>query len=156
MSDRPSFVYVTYIASTPEKVWTALTDGKFTREYWGGRIVECDWKPGSTMSMRKADGSDDGAKGQVLEVDPPKRLVMSWTFAMPGQPRSPATKVTYQITPAGPENVRLTLTHEEYEPGSFVPDMVREGWSAILSSLKSFLETGRALDVTKRWAAEGK
>ncbi len=155
MSDRPSFVYVVYIASTPDKVWRALTDGEFTREYWGGRSIESAWTPGAPYTLRKLDGNDYMAKGKVLEIDPPKRLVLSWTFDAGGQP-SPSSRVTFTVSPAGPSNVRLMIVHEEDEPGSRVPDEVREGWSAILSSLKSLLETGRALEVTKQWAQKGR
>jgi len=153
MSDRPSFVYVTYINTSAEKLWTALTDGKFTREYWGGRAIASDWKVGSEVRLTKQNGSDDGARINVLEIDPPAKLVLSWRSGF--QPTGPATRVTFTIQPAGPKNVKLTVVHEEYEPGSMVHDMLREGWSAILSSLKTFLETGEALDVTRRWAETG-
>ena len=156
MSDRPSFVYVSYIATTADRLWTALTDGKFTREYWGGRAIESEWKAGSTFVLRKLDGTADGASGKVLEVDRPTRLVLTWSLAQQKQTPSPASRVTFTIAAAGPENVRLEVVHEEYEAGSQVPDQVREGWSAILSSLKSYLETGRALEATRRWAASGR
>lgn len=146
-----SFVYVTYIATTPDKLWRALTDGKFTREYWGGRSIESSWEKGAPFVMRKLDGTDEGTKGTVLEIDPPKRLVLSWLFGGGG----PATTVTFTITQASPQNVRLMIVHEPAAGGT-IPEMAREGWAAILSSLKSFLETGQALEATKRWAASGK
>lgn len=152
MDSRP-FVYVIYIATTPEQLWRALTDGKFTREYWGGRSIECAWEKGAPFVMRKADGSDEGTKGEVLEIDPPKKLVLSWRFG--GGLGGPATTVTFTIAPASPQNVRLMIVHEPGEGGA-IPEMAREGWSAILSSLKSFLETGQALEATRRWAASGR
>ncbi|UQA59787.1 SRPBCC family protein [Polyangium aurulentum] len=154
--NRPSFVYVTYIATTPEKLWTALTDGKFTQEYWGGRRVESDWKPGSPVFFRTTNGAPDVVRAKVIEVDPPSRLVMSWTREIaPQTPLPPATRVIFTIDPAGPVNVKLTVVHEEFEPGSEVEDGLRNGWPAILSSLKSLLETGEALDISKRWAKAG-
>lgn len=158
MSDpKPSFVYVTYIASTADRVWTALTDGKFTREYWGGRVVESDWQVGSPVRFRKGDAEHDVVRGTVLECERPSRLVMSWAYQPTlDEPFTPASRVTFTIKQVTPVNVRLSIVHEEYEPGSDVDDRLREGWSAILSSLKSYLETGEALDATKRWAAEGR
>ncbi len=156
MSDRPSFVYVTYIATTPDRLWRALTDGTMTREYWGGRTVESDWTVGSTFLFRKQDGTADGARGTVLEASPPSRLVLSWSFALPGQGLAPASRVTFTIDDSGPEEVKLTVVHEEHEEGSRVDDRLREGWPAILSSLKTLLETGKALEVTRRWAAAGR
>jgi uncharacterized protein YndB with AHSA1/START domain len=156
MSDRPSFVYVTYIATTPEKLWRALTDGTVTREYWGGRTIESDWKVGSPFLLRKQDGSGDGAHGVVLEAEPPHKLVLSWGFARPGEAAPPASRVTFTIEKTGPADVKLRVVHEAHEPGSRVDEQVREGWSAILSSLKTLLETGQALEVTRRWAASGR
>jgi len=154
MGDRPSFVYVVYIASTQEKVWQALTDGKISREYWGGRQVESDWQVGSPVHFRLENGELDAARLRVVEVNKPLKLVMNWTRELPGKPPPPATRVTYTLDTAGPKNVKLTVVHEEFEPGSVVDDGLRNGWPAILSSLKSYLETGEALDVTKRWSAQ--
>ncbi len=155
-TNRPSFVYVTYIATTADQLWDALTDGKFTREYWGGRTVESDWRVGSPVRFRKAAGGADQVRATVTEVDRPRKLVLRWTSdAGEGKPEPPATRVTFTIEPAGPVNVKLTVIHDEDEPGSVVEEGVRNGWPAILSSLKTFLETGDALDVTRRWAAAG-
>jgi hypothetical protein len=103
------------------------------------------------------DGEPGIVRAKVLEVRPPLYLAMSWTYRSdPGTAAPPASRVTYTIERAGPENVKLTVVHEEFEPGSEIDDGLRNGWPAILSSLKSFLETGEALDVTKRWAKKGK
>lgn len=154
---KPSFVYVTYIKTTPEKLWEALTDSRLSQEYWGGRQVESDWQPGSPIQFRKASGEYDVVRAKVIEVSPPRYLAMSWTYELsPGAEPQPASRVTYTIQAAGTEDVKLTLVHEEFEPGSVVDDGLRQGWPAILSSLKSYLERGEALEMTKRWAAEGK
>jgi uncharacterized protein YndB with AHSA1/START domain len=151
---KPSFVYVTYIASTPEKVWAALTDARFTVEYWAGRKVESDWKVGSPVYFRTGNPQHDSAHGYVLEIEPGSRLVTSWVAKSSDgkETGGPKTKVTYLVERAGSENVKLTVIHEEHEPGSEVKDDVRQGWPAVLSSLKSYLETGSALAITKSWA----
>jgi uncharacterized protein YndB with AHSA1/START domain len=157
--ERPDFAYVIYIAATPEKLWDALTDGHLSRAYWGGRAVASGWQVGSPVLYRIShrDGAPDPIRGTVLAIDPPWRLVMSWRFELgDGQPLTPATRVAFTIERAGPENVKLTVLHEPMELGSTVDEDVRAGWPAILSSLKSYLETGTALDVTRRWAKEGR
>jgi uncharacterized protein YndB with AHSA1/START domain len=154
---RPTFVYVTYIATSPEQIWAALTDGTVSKEYWAGRQVESDWKPGSPVLFRKIDGEYDVVRAKVMETRPPEFLAMSWTYrSAPATLPPPASRVTYTIECAGAENVKLTVVHEELEPGSDVDDGLRNGWPAILSSLKSYLETGAALELTRRWGREGK
>jgi uncharacterized protein YndB with AHSA1/START domain len=151
-----SFLYVTYIASTPERVWAALTDGKLSREYWGGRQVESDWKPGSPVRFRKLSGEHDMVRATVAEAAPPDRLIMLWTYELtPGAEMPPPQRLTYTIEAAAPENAKLTVLHEGVE-GNPIDDALRNGWPAILSSLKSYLETGTALAVTRQWAREGK
>ncbi len=144
-------MYTIYIATTPEKLWAALTNGNFTREYWAGHEVESAWQPGAPMRM--VNGGREMVRGQVLESQPPSLLSMTW-ISMKVEPPAPATKVTYTIEAVGAENVKLTVVHEEHEPGSDVKDDVRQGWPAVLSSLKSFLETGSALEMTKNWGAK--
>ncbi len=153
MSDtsKPSFVHVSYIAATAEKVFAALTDGKFTQEYWGGEIVESDWKKGSPVTFKKRKTGRTSVKGVVLECDPPTLLSYTWVHVAPDAPPAPATKVTFQLKQVTPGNVRLQITHEAHEPGSQLHDMVREGWPAVLSSLKSLLETGQPLETTCQW-----
>jgi uncharacterized protein YndB with AHSA1/START domain len=150
---KPAFVHVSYIASTMEKVFAALTDGKFTEEYWGGKIVESDWKKGSEVRFHDRGTGQSAVYGVVLECDPPSLLSYTWTQTKPGA-TGPATKVTFQLKQASPNNVRLQVTHEEHEAGGQVPEMVREGWAAVMSSLKSYLETGQALEATKLWAKQ--
>ena len=152
--DKPKFVYVTYIATTPEKLWTALTGGEFTRQYWGGRRIESDWKPGSPVKLPREDGTNDW-RGEVLQADPPKLL--SYTFEpLPNKnrrnlegrhvdvPPERPSRVTFEIVPIMGQ-VKLTLIHDDFEPDSKILPEISQGWPAILSSLKSLLEGDKAL-----------
>lgn len=150
---RPDFVYVIYIEAPAEKVYAALTQGDLSQKYWGGRQVESDWTPGSPVHFRKADGEYDVVRARVLEARPPHGLTMAWTYAMDPQP--PASKVTYQIQKAGPSTVKLTVMHEVWEVGSEVDDGLKQGWPAILSALKTFLESGERMSVTRQWEEQG-
>jgi uncharacterized protein YndB with AHSA1/START domain/DNA-binding transcriptional ArsR family regulator len=142
MADRPSFVYVTYIEAAPERVWEALTDPIVTAEYWGHSNVS-DWYVGSTWEHRRTDGSGIAdVVGTVLASDPPRRLAM--TFDPPGKegPEGPST-VTFDIEPYE-QIVRLTVTHDNL-PDEAARAESANGWAAVLSNLKSRVETGRAL-----------
>jgi uncharacterized protein YndB with AHSA1/START domain/DNA-binding transcriptional ArsR family regulator len=142
MSDRPSFVYVTYIHGTPEQVWHALTDADLTAEYWGHSNVS-DWEVGSSWEHQRTDGSGIAdVVGTVLEALPPSRLVM--TFGGPGaEPANGPSKVTFTIEPHD-EIVRLTMIHENLADQAEY-DAASAGWPAVLANLKSLIETGRAL-----------
>lgn len=142
MNDKPSYVYVTYIKSTAEKVWHALTDADLTAQYWGHSNVS-DWKAGSRWEHRRTDGSGIAdVVGTVIESVPPIRLVALW--AEPGQERPDQTsRVTFDIEPYR-EIVRLTVTHENLADEAD-RDSVATGWPAVLSNLKSLLETGDVL-----------
>lgn len=142
--DKPSSVYVIYIATTPERLWTALTDGEFTRQYWGGRRIQSDWNVGSPVHYVREDGRVDW-QGEVLQADPPRLL--SYTFHMQisdAHKRERPSRVTFELEPTG-SVVKLTLTHDELDPDSVTFETTRYGWAAIMSSLKSLLETGRPL-----------
>jgi uncharacterized protein YndB with AHSA1/START domain len=139
------FVYATYIAASPEKVWNALVDGEMTRQYWGHFNVS-DWKVGSTWKHQRSDGTNKiDLAGKVLESVPPRRLVITWAF--PGEVEVPekVSRVTFDIEPYKGEHVRLTLVHDELEPGSEMERGITSGWPLVLSNLKSFLETGEAM-----------
>jgi uncharacterized protein YndB with AHSA1/START domain len=139
-----SFVYVTYIRTTPEKLWQALTDPAFIRKYWFGMTQECDWKPGSPWKLVFADGRVADT-GEVLEIDTPKRLVLRWRNEfMPDLKAEGEARATYTLEPAG-DAVKLTIVHEIAKPGSKFIAKVSGGWPKILASLKSLLETGSAL-----------
>lgn len=142
MADRPSFVYVTYIESSPERVWAALTDADLTGEYWGHSNVS-DWQVGSTWEHRRVDRSGIAdVIGTVLESTPPRRLTM--TFDAPGDtPPNGPSKVTFDIEPFH-EIVRLTVTHENLANDEAL-NAVSVGWPAVCANLKSLLETGHVL-----------
>jgi uncharacterized protein YndB with AHSA1/START domain len=142
MADRPSFVYVTYIESSPERVWAALTDADLTAEYWGHANVS-DWQAGSAWEHRRVDGSGIAdVVGTVLESTPPCRLTI--TFDAPGQtPPNGPSKVTFDIEPFH-EIVRLTVTHVNL-PDDNAVNAVSAGWPAVCANLKSLLETGHVL-----------
>lgn len=139
-----STVYVTYIASTQQKVWAALTSSDFTTQYFFGRSVESDWKPGSSWTLRKPDGSVD-VGGVVRESAAPRRLTLSWVIAWMDLPEA---VVTYEIEPLGDGVVRLTMTEAHPTPiPAHLLEGGRRGWPMILSGLKTLLETGKALPI---------
>jgi uncharacterized protein YndB with AHSA1/START domain len=133
---------VTYIRATAERVFQALTEGRLTREYWGHDNIS-DWRVGSEWKHQEASGRVR-ILGEVLESRPPHRLVISWAIPEKGASRS---RVAFDITPLA-DMVKLTVTHDELEAGSEVDRAIREGWPRVLASLKSFIETGKAL---KTW-----
>jgi uncharacterized protein YndB with AHSA1/START domain/DNA-binding transcriptional ArsR family regulator len=142
MSERPTFAYVIYIHSTPERVWHALTDADLTAEYWGHSNVS-DWQPGSRWQHVRTDGSAIAdVVGTVVESVPPERLVSTWGLP-DGQPNDPVSRVTFEIEPYG-DIVRLTVTHENLGDQSDL-ETAASGWAAVLSNLKTRLETGRVL-----------
>ena len=142
---RPSIVYTIYIASTPEKVWQALTTAEFSRQYFSGNSVEVDLRVGGAFMVRTPDGTLQ-ISGEVFECDPPRKLTVTWNVNWPALvEKLGPTLVTYQIEPAG-DAVRLTMTEAHDRP---IDDDIlsggRQGWPAILSGLKSLLETGSPL-----------
>jgi len=142
------FVYVTYIATTPEKVWKALVDGKLTRQYWKHENVS-DWKPGSKWEHVTGDAKRTVMMaGEILESIENKRLAMTWAPPSEAADKAKHSRVAIDIETVG-AMVRLTVTHDKLEPGSDMQRKIANGWPRVLSSLKSFLETGRPLDT---WA----
>jgi uncharacterized protein YndB with AHSA1/START domain len=143
---KTSFVYVTYIRSTPEKVFDAITKPEIARRYWGHENVS-DWKPGSNWQhVRDNEQHTVNVLGKVVEVDAPTRLVITW--ASPAQAADPDSysRVTFEVVPYE-DMVRLTVTHDELEAGSGMAKGIQQGWPIVLSSLKSLLETGQGIDV---------
>jgi uncharacterized protein YndB with AHSA1/START domain len=144
------FVYVTYIRTTPENLWQALIDPEFTRRFWNETWQDCEWKPGATWRLMIPDGRVADA-GEVVEIEPQRRLVLRWRNEfMPELREEGYSRMTYEIEKKG-ESVKLTVIHEMERGGSKLIDAVSGGWPMILSSLKSLLETGQALEGTKRW-----
>lgn len=140
--DRPPFVYVCYIESTPEHVWDALTDADLTAEYWGHSNVS-DWQVGSRWQHERTDGTHVAdVVGTVVESSPPNRLVTTWGLADDSNQGVPS-QVTFEIEPFG-DIVRLTVTHENIASADDL-DAAAHGWAAVLSNLKTRLETGRTL-----------
>jgi uncharacterized protein YndB with AHSA1/START domain len=151
---NPKTVYVSYIASTPEKVWAALTSPEFTRQYFFGRTIEIEPKEGGSFILRMPDGRVD-VKGSVVAWDPSRLLAVTWTVDWIAEMRElPECLVTYEIEQAG-ESVRLTMTeaHQWDVPEAMLVGG-RMGWPAILSSLKSVLETGKPLAIRMQPPAE--
>lgn len=149
---KPKFVYVIYISSTPEKVWDALLDGEMTKQFWGRSRNVSDWKVGSAWQHQNYDDPTIvDIVGKVVESTPPRRLVLTWASPADADDAK-HSRVTFDIEPAF-GSVRLTVTHEELDD-----EMLRgisQGWPAILSSLKSLLETGKPLEATtRRWGGK--
>ena len=144
--EKISFVYTTYIVSTPEKVFEAITRPELARRYWAHENVS-DWKPGSSWQhIRANDERTVEFVGEVVESTPPARLVITWANASQAADPDSYSRVTFDIVEYD-NMVRLTVTHDELEAGSGMASGVTKGWPAVLSSLKSFLETGSGIDV---------
>ena len=144
--ETTSFVYVTYIASTPEKVFAAITKPDLARRYWGHENVS-DWQPGSQWQHVRANTERTvELVGEVIESTPPTRLAITWANASQAADPASRSRVTFDIEEYE-DMVRLTVTHDELEAGSGMERGIRQGWPVVLSSLKSFLETGSGLDV---------
>ncbi len=139
--NRSQFVYVTFIRTTPAKLWKALTDPRFIRQYWFGFEIECDWKKGSPWKMVDDEGSVTDA-GEILEIDPPRRMVIRWRNEWSPDLKAEGTsRCTIELEPVQ-RAVKLTITHEIGRPKSKFITAVSGGWPSILSNLKSLLETG--------------
>jgi uncharacterized protein YndB with AHSA1/START domain len=138
---RSCFVYVTFIRTTPAKLWEALTVPQFIRQYWFDMTIECSWKKGSPWKMIRPDGSLTDT-GEILEIDPPRRMVIHWLHEwIPELKAEGASRCTIELEPVD-NAVKLTITHEIERPESKLITAVSGGWPRILSNLKSLLETG--------------
>jgi uncharacterized protein YndB with AHSA1/START domain len=143
-TDKPRFVYVTYVATTDEKLWQALTDGEFTRQYWGGRRIESDWQVGSPVKHVREDGGIDW-QGEVLQSERPRLLSYTFHMLISDEHRSERpSRVTFELQSLG-SVMKLILTHDDFESEKATLETTRHGWPAIMSSLKSLLETGSPL-----------
>jgi uncharacterized protein YndB with AHSA1/START domain len=142
---KPEFIYVTYIETRPEKLWEALTSGEFSKRYWFGTELQSDWKVGSPVALVMNGTVTD--MGEILEAERPRRLSYTFKHQLDKAMRNePPSKVVFNIEPHG-QFVKLTLTHEGFIEGSRILDGITRGWPAILSSLKSLLESGKAIAI---------
>jgi uncharacterized protein YndB with AHSA1/START domain/DNA-binding transcriptional ArsR family regulator len=165
--DKPTFVYVTYIQTTPERLWEALTSPEFTERYWSATF-ETDWVPGSEMvwNIRGVQIADPGQV--VLVSEPYRRLSFTWHNFTPELARAigadedvfataaaePRSKVTFELEPAGGA-VKLTVIHDDFAPvGSKVAELIGGGWPQVLSRLKTLLETGETLRIERAAQSE--
>jgi uncharacterized protein YndB with AHSA1/START domain len=145
---NPEFVYTIYIKTTPEKLWNAITNPEFTRQYWGGENIS-DWKKGAKWQHVGSDAQRTvKLVGEVLESVPPKLLVLTWPEPSDAADRSRHSRVTFEIEPIE-DMVRLNVIHSNLQAGSEMARRIAAGWPRVLSSMKSFLETGEALNT---WA----
>ncbi|HUL47555.1 MAG TPA: SRPBCC family protein [Steroidobacteraceae bacterium] len=138
---RSTFVYVSYIRTTPQKLWSALTEVEFMKQYWFGMHCESQWTAGSPWKMVSGDGGITDA-GEIVEAEPPRRMVIRWRHErMPELKAEGDSLCTIELEPNGPA-VKLSITHSiEREPSKFIT-AVSNGWPGIISNLKSLLETG--------------
>ena len=144
------FVYVTYIRTTAEKLWRALTEPEFTRQFWMKTTQESEWTPGASWRIAMADGRIADS-GEVVEIEPHKRLVLKWRNELfPEMTAEGYSRMTYEMEEMG-ETVKFTVTHIMGKSGSKFIRAVSSGWPMILASLKSLLETGESLASTRHW-----
>ena len=155
--EKPSFVYTTYIRTTPEKLWQALTEPAFTERYWSISF-ETDWKPGSLMTWKTRGLAIANPAQMVLESEPYRRLSYTWQTHSPEWARAinltqeasdrlaseQRSKVTFEIEPLG-DQVKLTVIHDDLMPGGLTGSMISNGWPRVLANLKTLLETGETL-----------
>ncbi len=140
-ASRSSFVYVTIIRTSPEKLWEALTDPRFVQQYWYGVNVECTWKKGAPWKLTFPDGRLADA-GEILEIDPPRRVVIRWQNAWNPELKAEGPSRCVIELESLDGAVKLTITHDLDRPGSKLITAVSSGWPYTLSNLKSLLETG--------------
>lgn len=155
--ENPSFVYATYIRTTPEKLWQALTEPAFTERYWS-ITFETDWKPGSPMTWKTRGLAIADPEQVVLESEPYRRLSYTWQTHSPEWAQAlnfteeagdrlasePRSKVTFEIEPLG-DQVKLTVIHDNLAPDGLTGSMISNGWPRVLANLKTLLETGETL-----------
>jgi uncharacterized protein YndB with AHSA1/START domain len=152
--EKPTFVYATFIRTTPEKLWEALTNGDFSEKYWFGFRMEVELKAGGSVRILPPKGMEQHGDhaGKVLECEPCRKLVYTWNpkdKPEVARKRESLSRVTYELTPMGTQ-VKLRLIHENLLPEDIEQDSntfrgINNGWPAVLSSLKSLLETGEPI-----------
>ncbi len=139
-----TFVYVTFIKTSPERLWAALTTPDFIKKYWFGTTQETDWQPGSSWKMVRAEGLVTDV-GEILEIDPPRRLVLKWRNEFRPELKAEGySRCTIEIE-AVADAAKLTVVHQMDRPGTQFIGAVSGGWPRILSNLKSLIETGEVV-----------
>jgi uncharacterized protein YndB with AHSA1/START domain len=151
--NAPMHVYEIYIRATPERIWQALTDSELVKRYYFGSVIESDFKPGSPIVYKQADTGRIDITGEVLEADPPRRLVHTFSVGWDEDVNDPPTRVAWEITPMG-ESCRLSVTHDGFTEENATFASTKGGWPIILSGLKTLLETGSELEITPPEPAE--
>lgn len=143
---KPAYMYETWIRTTPERLWEALTSPAFTRQYFHAMTIESDWTPGAPVRFLYDDGRP-GVEGEVLVVEPYSELTYTWRFVFDeAYSRERPSRVSFEIDQRGP-SCRLRVIHDDFDADSLVLPMISAGWSSIICSLKSLLETGAALEI---------
>lgn len=162
--EKTEFVYATFIRTTPEKLWEALTNGDFSEKYWFGFRIELELKAGGNVRIHPPKGMEEHGQhaGKVLVCEPCRKLVYTWAqndTPEIAKKRDGLSRVTYELTPMG-QMVKFRLLHEnllpddvEKNPSTFRG--VNNGWPAVISSLKSLLETGEPIAFQSDCAKKG-
>jgi uncharacterized protein YndB with AHSA1/START domain len=145
---QSTFIYVTYIRTSAEKLWSALLMPEFTLQYWYNMRMVSDWKAGASWQLVFADGRI-GDTGEVLEIDPPRRLVLRWQNEFRPEIKAEGpSQCTFELEPSG-DITKLTITHSSPRPNSKLIVAVSGGWPMILANLKTLLETGKPMAAQK-------
>ena len=144
--NAPMHVYEIYIRATPERVWQALTDSDLVKRYYFGSVIDSDFRPGSPIVYKQPDTGRIDIEGEVIEADPPRRLVHTFAVRWDADVNDPPTRVAWEITPMG-DACRLSVTHDGFTEENATFESTKGGWPVILSGLKTLLETGTELHV---------
>lgn len=143
MSPKSTYVYVSYIRTTSEKLWQALTDPEFTRQYWFGMRAESNWTPGSPWRLVASSDAAVWDAGEIVEAVEPKRLVIRWAHQMKPELKAEGDSICTMEIEQGNNQVKLTITHTVEREGSKLIEAVSGGWPQVISNLKSLLEVGQ-------------
>ncbi|MCZ6561230.1 MAG: SRPBCC family protein [Gammaproteobacteria bacterium] len=145
MSDKPEYIYEIFIRTTPEKLWEALTSAAFTRLYFHNTEINSDWKVGSPVVFNRANDGGIAVEGEILAADKPRLLSYTWRALYDEDMAAEShSRLTFEIEEM-PGVCRLRIVHDDFDADSKTYEQVSQGWSAIICSLKSLLETGEPL-----------
>ena len=149
----PIHVYQIYIRATPERIWQGLTDSDLVRQYYFGSVIDSEFKAGAAITYKQPDTGRIDITGDVIEADPPRRLVHSFKVAWDPDVDDPPTRVTWEITQMG-DSCLVSVTHDGFTDENATFASTRDGWPMILSGLKTLLETAERLAITPPQPAE--